>query len=85
MSDVDIWRMKINRVDIVRILNLWSDVGFDVPSGQYPVFAIFFHGNSSHAILLFELRRENSPRDRKDCSKYGFVQNLEVCIIGSHL
>ena len=45
-----------------------------------------FHGNSSHIVLLFQLRREeNTPRDRKNCSKYGGNRNIEVWIMRSYL
>ena len=42
MSDVGFCRMKINRVDVVRIFDLLFDVGFDVPPGLDPVCTILF-------------------------------------------
>ena len=38
----------------------------------------FFHLISSHPILLFKLRRQNTPRDGKKCSKLWRLELLEV-------
>lgn len=76
ISDVNLCRMKTNKVGIIWTLDLAFNDRFDIPSGKDPAYATFFLSNSSHTIFLFKLWRKIHLWRKKlfqiwRCWKYG--------------